>query len=711
MLIESLNKLGHLDIAVDRIEQRLPIELFAIVDRTNQEVNIRHPAYTRGIRNGDPKISDFNLDGSSAKTDVMNDLLLTLYSKFEAIAEGHRAVHDVVAGIIKREGLRQSETLKGGFKELWKLYQSEMRSLLHDYLATDGSQAYRAGGPSTTETNIFQRHPRDKTKRVFKFADIDKASEYLVAEQEELDQILQASVPGLVSKSQRRSGVSYNKSAVVTDGPFTGHKLLIEPSVFNISLLLPPSLSFLQSLKDVVPPDSDIAISTLTSFLDDFLVNVFHPQLEETVTELCTQSFMEMDAFQQDPQWSHHALKPIFKGTSTFYALIRAFCKLLDTIPQDQAFTQLIISQLVAYYNKCCEWYKGLVTKVRTQSEDGASLKAAAAMAEAGGLRDIVEKLWQGDISEKDGLLHKEIDLLISRTNETPLEPFDIISDRRSVAALCTLYASMQYLSTRLTQLRHITPDQNQPNRDSFKPPPPPRWTLFATPTPLSSTSNTPIHLVLTPETAPAFDGILASFRSLATTALLTLHLDIRCGIIHMLTRTLAAPYLLSQPAQDPDPSILALNADLLAFDDNLTTYLPSAEHAFTTTGLASLSDTYLVRCASRIPAMNAYGCARIQLNILVLQQNLKAIEPASALPRSTHFFNLFAEGADAIVARAKESLDKGEGLGFDLEEMKVLVELCYSEGVRSEVREESVRAKRREGESLLGLSECMWNT
>ncbi len=151
------------------------------------------------------------------------------------------------------------------------------------------------------------------SQRVFKFAGIDKKSPDLAAEQEALEQILRASVPGLVSKSWRRSGVNPNNESLTTDGPVAGHKLLIEPNVFNISLLLPPSLSFLQRLKDIVPLDSNIAISTLTSFLDDFLVNVFHPQLEETVAELCAHSLMEVDAFQQDPQWSQHAMRPVFR--------------------------------------------------------------------------------------------------------------------------------------------------------------------------------------------------------------------------------------------------------------------------------------------------------------------------------------------------------------------------------------------------------------
>jgi Xaa-Pro aminopeptidase len=57
---------------------------------------------------------------------VLSEFLWALYAKFEAIAEGHRILHDVVAAIVEREGLIKTETLSGGFKELWKLLQSEV---------------------------------------------------------------------------------------------------------------------------------------------------------------------------------------------------------------------------------------------------------------------------------------------------------------------------------------------------------------------------------------------------------------------------------------------------------------------------------------------------------------------------------------------------------------------------------------------------------
>ena len=128
MIIESLNKLGHLDIAINRMEQRLPIELFAIVDRTNQEVNTRQAAYTKGPCKSDERNLAHDFDNSSSHS-VLSDLLWTLYSKFQAIAEGHRAVYETVACIVKREGLRHSEKLLRGFQEMWKLYQSEVSYL------------------------------------------------------------------------------------------------------------------------------------------------------------------------------------------------------------------------------------------------------------------------------------------------------------------------------------------------------------------------------------------------------------------------------------------------------------------------------------------------------------------------------------------------------------------------------------------------------
>lgn len=187
-----------------------------------------------------------------------------------------------------------------------------MRSLLHDYLATDGDASYRSGQGQTAAGSVFSRAPRDRTKRMFQLSDVDTKAAELSQERDSLAFILKSSVPGLVLDSKKSEDLVANANTSL-DGSATGHKLLVQPSVFNMGILLPPSLDFLNRLKEVVPPGSDIVMSTLTSFLDDFLVNVFHPQLDETLIELSAQTFIELESFNEDPHWAKHSKKPIFK--------------------------------------------------------------------------------------------------------------------------------------------------------------------------------------------------------------------------------------------------------------------------------------------------------------------------------------------------------------------------------------------------------------
>ena len=106
------------------------MELFTIVERTNQEVDSRHPMHLRGQQAQEHAPPQPGFPQGKDNTAVLSDLLWTLYSKFEAVAEGHRVVHDIVFNIARRNGLRHPLSLASSFKELWKLYQSEVRRIL-----------------------------------------------------------------------------------------------------------------------------------------------------------------------------------------------------------------------------------------------------------------------------------------------------------------------------------------------------------------------------------------------------------------------------------------------------------------------------------------------------------------------------------------------------------------------------------------------------
>lgn len=218
-----------------------------------------------------------------------------------------------------------------------------------------------------------------------------------------------------------------------------------------------------------------------------------------------------------------------------------------------------------------------------------------------------------------------------------------------------------------------------------------------------------------------SFDSIVSSYEELAGTVLLTLHMEIRCRIVHSLAATMSpatAPYVLplDQEIKEPDQTILSLNSELVSYDETTVRYLREPEISFTRTGLGLLINSYLVGNALQTQPMNASGCNRMKLNILVLQQNLKNIEAGVDLARAANYYTLFEAGPDGIVEKAKTNSEKGldavpEEDKFSYDEMKALVELCYSEQLANPERGIAAAAKRQMGEKNLALSEYMWQS
>lgn len=202
---------------------------------------------------------------------------------------------------------------------------------------------------------------------------------------------------------------------------------------------------------------------------------------------------------------------------------------------------------------------------------------------------------------------------------------------------------------------------------------------------------------------------------------MLTLHMEIRCRIVHSLRIALSpniAPYLLDQEVSEPDPQILNLNSELVSFDETIVRYLREKEITFIRGGLGLLINCYLVGNAWMASPMNAKGCGRMQLNILVLQQNLKNVEEGVDLARAANYFSMFDNGPDAIVEKAKSDKEKQqnedeihESEHFSYDELKTLMELCYSEQLANRERGITSTAKRQLADKLLGLSEHMWQT
>lgn len=144
-----------------------------------------------------------------------------------------------------------------------------------------------------------------------------------------------------------------------------------------------------------------------------------------------------------------------------------------------------------------------------------------------------------------------------------------------------------------------------------------------------------------------------------------------------------------------------------MAFDTVVSAYLLAPQRAFVVNGLADLTDRALVKALGSVTEMNSMGKGRVELGVLVLQQNLKNVEPGAKLGRSERYCELFERGPEEVVRVAEEEAQKEEGeREWSKEELRVLVELWYSEGRGSERREVQMRAEKGVGEYLGRLEE-----
>jgi exocyst complex component 4 len=156
---------------------------------------------------------------------------------------------------------------------------------------------------------------------------------------------------------------------------------------------------------------------------------------------------------------------------------------MLDNLPHDQAFSQLIVNQMDVYSQKCGGWYKALVSRSQP-TPSGKRLKAPAAWAESEEMERLVSQILQSDPSDRENfgqLVENEINLLMEAVDEEPLDQADMLQDKKSLISLCLLYTSMKWLATKTASLRHISDRAvNSGGAESSKDRHTQRWTLLS---------------------------------------------------------------------------------------------------------------------------------------------------------------------------------------------------------------------------------------
>lgn len=129
---------------------------------------------------------------------------------------------------------------------------------------------------------------------MFRFADANPKliTKSLREHEDELNRVLKDTVPGLV-QGPSETAVQVTLVTVGTDERLLGtdqhHRLLVKPDAFHISVLFQPTLAFIDRVTEILPSGFEAARAS-SAVLDEFVLSVYLPQLEEKVSLLFHQA-------------------------------------------------------------------------------------------------------------------------------------------------------------------------------------------------------------------------------------------------------------------------------------------------------------------------------------------------------------------------------------------------------------------------------------
>ncbi|KAJ3969790.1 Sec8 exocyst complex component-specific domain-containing protein [Lentinula raphanica] len=691
-VLESLAVLGRLGATLDIVAQRLPSEIYSLIETTIDEVSERAEYGKRGsmfglsthksegvyILTSDPSLvvqqKNGFLPGSSLRLaalessarqidqEILRDFFWTLYSKMDAVAQGLRVIYEVANRIGSRRDFKDSAGTKPGtlfpLVDIWLSIQAEMKTLIYDYLTNEDEGVMSGRNPIASINEILRegRFSRDRTKSIFRFAetDIKLTNKLLRTHEDELTQVLKDTMPGLVQGPTENS-VQSALSTVGTDDRLLGagqhHRLLIKPNAFHVSVLFEPTLAFLDRVRSVLPSDIE-SVRESGAVLDEFVLNIYLPQLEDKVSYLFHNAISGPEAFEPDPLSKRISSEPLIRASTHLMALINSLCAMLQMTPfHRESYSRLILGVVIQFYQRCSDKFQDLVSS----SASGDLLQPQVAIAAQWAQRTELMPCLTGlqntpeeNTSQRQQLWRQETHLEQDFLGQRQMASTDLIPSIRSLVSLAGMYHSITWFASELSALKAhpedgmLSPQNLEPLSAVTMP-----YTPLVAYVPIASPTDQ-LSLLLSKEMSLRFQALLRTYEQLSELILHTIRVDIRCRTVYYLGLAMRVchrgNYSLDGEAGEPDPHIIDLNNDLSECDNLISPRIPTTARSFIFSGLGQLMEHVLINSARYLRRPNIYGIRKILRNILALQQSVKTITVNSNenFDRAKRYFSLF---------------------------------------------------------------------
>lgn len=556
--------------------------------------------------------------------------------------------------------------------ELWYSVQSEIQTLLEQYLVDEerGLAAGRNTLKSINEVLREGRNSRDKSKSVFRFSESDSKSmvKTLKRHEEELTRVLKDTVPGLVQGTSDQAAQT-SLSTIGADDRFLEaghHRVLIKPDAFHINALFRPTLCFLERVSEILPNGSEAARSC-SSFVDEFVLNVYLPQLEEKVQAIFQSTISDPDAFQPSSDVVDASSPPLVKAVVQLISLINSLCFMLHSIPYHREnYSRFVLGIIIQFYQRCSDYFRDLVSRHVLGQGTETQVLTSATWAQRPEITVCLSAMYSNLVQEpkkRQNLCRQEARIELGLLGGETIAYDDLLMPTRKLKSLGHLYSSLIWFIERLNTLKVLSEEAKSPDAGTIESPVvQSARTPFSPDVPILPTQSSSVEdlsLPLTRAMALRFDALLKTYEQLAEMIIFTIRTDIRCRTIHYLHLSLQrSNYEVEKEPVEPDPHIVELNIEIGKCDDAAVASLPEQERLFAFEGLGALMEQVLISGSRHIRFMNENGVKKILRNVISLQQNLKTLTAGqgnTGLERAKMFYGMFSTTPADMLKSIKE--------------------------------------------------------
>lgn len=406
------------------------------------------------------------------------------------------------------------------------------------------------------------------------------------------------------------------------------HNLLVNPTPANILVAFKPTSEFMQKLEESLGG----GVSSFQKFLNDFVLNVYIPQVIQQANLYYQTNVNALDSFQPDRY--NDVDYPLIKCVLHTVLLLHTMCHTLAKLPvHKEEFMENLAEILQKLFTKVDVKYQYTITGAECEEGDNQNIIVSSQWAKDKEIQNLLKQNTYLD-SEivnyefNQVLCQKESILEMKKKGDRSFHRSELLFEPRKLQFMANIYYGMMWLCDQIEYLRGYDEQNTLISRSPSALP----KEMYREINNGSEESLLDVQvdqeqnvgLNLTPEISETFNIIISHIKQFMDECLFTLRLEIRCRVIYYLDLAIReGSYDIEEYNPPPDPYIDTLNADLSSFEDTFSNALPPRIQRFLFDGLSQLIIHVLMTNMKYIRRFNENGVLRLVRNISSLQQNL----------------------------------------------------------------------------------------